>query len=83
MLRYHCKKLPGVDLCPESYAEGRFPAGCTANDFVRIDQNDIQVPSLTISQGFMRWPLSERWLNCTAVPKLSAIEHKGVWSMSH
>jgi hypothetical protein len=42
-LRYHCKKLQGVDLCPEAFAEGQFPAGCSAKDFIRIDQNDFQV----------------------------------------
>ncbi len=36
-LRYHCTKIPDVDLCPEAYAEGRFPPGCTAKDFIRID----------------------------------------------
>ncbi|GAB4819040.1 hypothetical protein N2152v2_006086 [Parachlorella kessleri] len=44
-LRYHCTKIPDVDLCPEAFAgkaprgrsEGRFPPGCTAKDFVRLD----------------------------------------------
>ena len=36
-LRYHCTKMPDVDLCPEAYAEGRFPPGCSAKDFIRID----------------------------------------------
>ena len=36
-LRYHCTKLPDVDLCPEAYAEGRFPPGCTARDFIKLD----------------------------------------------
>ncbi|CAL8469788.1 g9330 [Coccomyxa elongata] len=36
-LRYHCTKMPDVDLCPEAFAEGRFPPGCTARDFIRID----------------------------------------------
>lgn len=42
-LRYHCTTLPDLDLCPQAYADGRFPAGCTARDFVRIDQSDMQV----------------------------------------
>ena len=36
-LRYHCTKLPDIDLCPEAYADGRFPPGCTARDFIKID----------------------------------------------
>jgi hypothetical protein len=36
-LRYHCTKMPDVDLCPEAFAEGRFPPGCTAKDFIRIE----------------------------------------------
>ena len=36
-LRYHCTKVPGVDLCPQAYAEGRFPPGCSAADFVRLE----------------------------------------------
>ena len=35
--RYSCAKLPGVSLCPAAFAEGRFPAGCSAQDFVLID----------------------------------------------
>jgi len=38
-LRYHCTKLPDVDLCPEAFADGRFPPGCTARDFIKIDGN--------------------------------------------
>lgn len=39
-LRYHCTKYPDVDLCPQAFAEGRFPPGCSAKDFVRIDAKD-------------------------------------------
>lgn len=35
-LRYHCKLLPKVDLCPRAFAEGRFPGGTSAKDFVRL-----------------------------------------------
>lgn len=35
-LRYHCTKLPDIDLCPEAFADGRFPPGCTARDFIRL-----------------------------------------------
>lgn len=34
--RYHCTKLPDVDLCPRAFAEGRFPPGTCTKDFVRI-----------------------------------------------
>ncbi|KAK9813885.1 hypothetical protein WJX73_003291 [Symbiochloris irregularis] len=40
--RYHCTKVPDVDLCPQAFAEGRFPAGCSANDFIRVDQQGTQ-----------------------------------------
>ena len=36
-LRYHCTRLPDVDLCPQAFAEGRFPPGCTAKDFIRME----------------------------------------------
>lgn len=36
--RYHCTKIPDVDLCPESFASGAFPPGCTAKDFILIEQ---------------------------------------------
>lgn len=39
-LRYHCTKFPDVDLCPQAFAEGRFPPGCTAKDFVRLEARD-------------------------------------------
>eukprot|EP00967_Tisochrysis_lutea_P136953 scaffold244981_cov19-Tisochrysis_lutea.AAC.1 len=35
--RYHCTKHPDVNLCPEAFAKGQFPAGCSSKDFVRID----------------------------------------------
>lgn len=53
VVRYHCTRLPDVDLCPEAFAEGRFPPGCTAADFVRIDAADPKVPT-TCSSAFMR-----------------------------
>lgn len=42
-LRYHCTTIPDVDLCPQAFAEGRFPPGTSAKDFVRIDQSAAQV----------------------------------------
>lgn len=39
-VRYHCSKRPHVDLSPAAYAEGRFPVGTCARDFVRIDAAD-------------------------------------------
>lgn len=36
-MRYHCTKRADVDLCPAAFAEGRFPAGTCARDFVRIN----------------------------------------------
>ena len=35
--RYHCTRVPDVDLSPAAFADGRFPPGCSAKDFVRID----------------------------------------------
>ena len=34
--RYSCTKMPGIYLCPEAFAEGRFPAGLSSRDFARI-----------------------------------------------
>lgn len=42
-LRYHCLKYPDIDLCPEAFAEGRFPPGCSGKDFVRIDRKTTGV----------------------------------------
>jgi SWI/SNF related-matrix-associated actin-dependent regulator of chromatin subfamily C len=36
-LRFHCTKLPDIDLCPRAFSEGRFPPGTCAKDFIRID----------------------------------------------
>lgn len=44
-LRYHCTKHPDINLCPAAYAEGRFPAGCSSRDFVRIDGSSRQTSS--------------------------------------
>ncbi|KAL0051641.1 hypothetical protein WJX82_011053 [Trebouxia sp. C0006] len=40
--RYHCTRMPDVDLSPAAYADGRFPPGCSSKDFVRIDQAELQ-----------------------------------------
>ena len=54
-LRYHCTKLPDVDLCPEAFADGRFPPGCTARDFVKIDgARTPQVSDLSSRQIMQR-----------------------------
>ena len=39
-LRYHCTKLPDVDICPVAYAEGRFPPGCSSKDFIKVAANE-------------------------------------------
>jgi SWI/SNF related-matrix-associated actin-dependent regulator of chromatin subfamily C len=46
-LRYHCTKMPDVDLCSQAFAEGRFPPGCTAKDFIRIEAGKppVRVPA--------------------------------------
>lgn len=43
--RYHCTRMPDVDLSPAAYADGKFPPGCSSKDFVRIDQAEFQVCS--------------------------------------
>jgi hypothetical protein len=45
MLRYHCTRYPDINLCPTAFAEGRFPAGCSSRDFVRVDGCDRQASS--------------------------------------
>lgn len=35
--RFHCSKLPDIDLCPQAFAEGRFPPGTCSKDFIKID----------------------------------------------
>lgn len=41
--RYHCIRMPDVDLSPAAYAAGKFPPGCSSKDFVLIDQAEFQV----------------------------------------
>jgi hypothetical protein len=45
--RYHCTRLPDVDLCPLAYAEGRFPPGTSAKDFVLIEATPAEVLRLS------------------------------------
>lgn len=47
-VRYHCTKMPDVDLCPDAYAEGRFPPGATAKDFIRIEAGKRPVSALLL-----------------------------------
>jgi SWI/SNF related-matrix-associated actin-dependent regulator of chromatin subfamily C len=39
-LRYHCTKIPNVDLCTTAFDEGHFPPGCCAKDFVKVSFMD-------------------------------------------
>jgi len=39
-LRYHCTKVPDVDICPTAFIEGRFPPGCSSKDFIRVAATD-------------------------------------------
>ena len=41
-VRYQCTKQPDVSLCPEAFADGRFPTGTSARDFVRIEASTAQ-----------------------------------------
>jgi SWI/SNF related-matrix-associated actin-dependent regulator of chromatin subfamily C len=40
--RYHCTKYPDIDLCPKAFAEGRFPPGTCAKDFIKIDKSSVK-----------------------------------------
>jgi SWI/SNF related-matrix-associated actin-dependent regulator of chromatin subfamily C len=33
----HSLPLPDIDLCPQAFAEGRFPPGTCSKDFIKID----------------------------------------------
>ncbi|GBF90677.1 hypothetical protein Rsub_02976 [Raphidocelis subcapitata] len=61
-LRYHCTKTPGVDLCPQAYAEGRFPPGTAASDFVRLEGGaDASAPD-TVGVSAGKWTPQETLL---------------------
>lgn len=34
---YHCVTRPDVDLCPQAFREGRFPAGTTEKDYIKMN----------------------------------------------
>lgn len=85
--RYHCTKIPDVDLCPEAYASGAFPPGCTAKDFVLIEQgkevwckcNDLdcnkQVASLYCT-------IASKTLQCESIANIEQYPPKvGIHSM--
>jgi len=60
-LRYHCTKVHGVDLCPQAFAEGRFPPGCSAADFIRLEGGaDPNNPDGAAAAG--KWTPSETLL---------------------
>lgn len=65
-LRYHCVKLPDVDLCPLAYAEGRFPPGCSAQDFVKIENNEAPPDPLAgrTRSSCCSWRVSGRVFFC-------------------
>ena len=59
--RFHCTRIPDVDLCPEAFSEGRFPPGCSGKDFVKIDQKAIQVSSDLLGTAHCT-PDAQTWL---------------------
>ena len=82
--RYHCTKLPDVDLCPDAFAEGRFPPGCSGRDFIRIDQQATPVRSYDSICCFMLFPVlqSGRILSKPVLkPAILCIDSKGMRSM--
>jgi hypothetical protein len=38
--RYHCQKQADFDLCPDCFGDGKFGAGMTTGDFIRMDAAD-------------------------------------------
>ena len=41
-VRYQCTRQPDISLCPEAFADGLFPTGTSARDFVRLDASSEQ-----------------------------------------
>jgi hypothetical protein len=60
-LRYHCTKVPGVDLCPDAFANGFFPPGISAADFVKLEGGS-DPPQPEIAPGAGKWTPQETLL---------------------
>jgi len=41
-VRYQCTRQPDTSLCPEAFADGLFPTGTSARDFVRLSASSEQ-----------------------------------------
>jgi len=41
-VRYQCTRQPDISLCPEAFADGLFPTGTSARDFVRLGASSEQ-----------------------------------------
>ncbi|KAA6426594.1 MAG: SWI SNF complex subunit SMARCC2 isoform 2 [Trebouxia sp. A1-2] len=57
--RYHCTRMPDVDLSPAAYADGKFPPGCSSKDFTQPqDWSDeetlLLLEEAPVSSGRMR-----------------------------
>lgn len=77
--RWHCTKVPDVDLCPQAYAEGRFPAGSTARDFVRVDGGAPPPPRSTSVVGGAG--AGDGWTPSETLLLLEGVEmHGQAWS---
>lgn len=46
---YHCTTRPNIDLCHQAYSEGRFPAGTSSKDYIKIDSSQ---PATTDGTGW-------------------------------
>ena len=76
--RYHCTKHADVVLCPAAYAEGRFPPGCTAKDFVKVEGRG-SLPAVGIG-GDAAAPASD-WTDSETLLLLEGVElHCDSWA---
>ena len=41
-VRYQCTRQPDISLCPAAFADGLFPTGTSARDFVRLGASSEQ-----------------------------------------
>jgi hypothetical protein len=67
--RYHCARVPDVDVCAECFSAGKLPPGLTSADFLKMD------PPYKLDTDPTYWSDQETMLLLEALEMFGASHH--------
>ena len=66
-MRYQCTRQPDISLCAKAFADGLFPTGMSARDFVRLEASSEQRVPLWVATCHLSWRILSELTGSTAV----------------